>query len=149
MESTRSKEAEVKKETREQLDAFRKQREEAEKAAQLEEGEQAPAAATETWSVGPRKRKKGREKEGIGGVKLRRISTAEREDEVAVNPVPNVAEKARGQKAASPTTPRAGTAVESGKAILKDDVPKAATTKATPPPVSALGLVAYSSDEDE
>ena len=71
LESARSKEAEVKKETFEQLEAFRKQREEAEKVAKEEEGGEVPAAA-ETWTVGPRKRKKGKEGVGIGGVKLRK-----------------------------------------------------------------------------
>ncbi|KAI7469204.1 hypothetical protein KC351_g13252, partial [Hortaea werneckii] len=69
LESTRTQEAEVKKETREQLDAFRKLQEDAEKEAVAgQEGEDAGDAATAdaetSWALGPRKRKKGKERVG-------------------------------------------------------------------------------------
>ena len=77
LQAERAKEAEAKKQTSEQLDAFRKQQEEAEKAAKQDDTTAVEPETTESWSVGARKRKKGREKEGIGGVKLRRLSTVD------------------------------------------------------------------------
>ncbi len=62
MESTRAKEAEVRKETRGQLEVFRRQQEEAEKAAQLQPAEEVAEGETVSWTTtGARKRKKGRE----------------------------------------------------------------------------------------
>ncbi|KAH0537638.1 hypothetical protein FGG08_005589 [Glutinoglossum americanum] len=91
LESTRAREAALKKETTEQLDAFRKQQEEADKAAFREEdqtgktaagtggGSGSPVGEEEQWALSGRKRKKGREKEVLKGVKLRRTSsTAEK-----------------------------------------------------------------------
>ena len=90
LESTREKEAALKKETAEQLDAFRKQREEADRKAALEddvddlEGREkqssaavdAASEASIQWAVGAKKRKRVKEKEGIKGVKLRRASSS-------------------------------------------------------------------------
>ncbi|KAF2771763.1 hypothetical protein EJ03DRAFT_254416, partial [Teratosphaeria nubilosa] len=75
LESSRKEEAELKKDTKEQLEAFRKRQEEAEKAAKLEEASPAQdvSEGAAPWAVGPKKRKKG--KEGLPGVKFRRTST--------------------------------------------------------------------------
>ncbi|KAK5691731.1 hypothetical protein LTR17_025611, partial [Elasticomyces elasticus] len=137
---SRIKEAEVKKETREQLEAFRKQQEEAEKAARLEDGNEDPAT-TETWAVGSRKRKKGREKETIGGLKIRRVSTAEEKD----GPAKPVAASSNTDDGKPPKSldvssvkPTEGSAVP---IITK-------ASKTVPSALPALGLGAYSSDED-
>ena len=91
LESTREKEAALKKETAEQLDAFRKQRDEADRKAALEEddvddlegrekqssaGVDAASEASIQWAVGAKKRKRVKEKEGIKGVMLRRASSS-------------------------------------------------------------------------
>ncbi|KAK4905229.1 hypothetical protein LTR49_025464, partial [Elasticomyces elasticus] len=132
-------EAEVKKETREQLEAFRKQQEEAEKAARLEDGNEDPA--TETWTVGSRKRKKVREKESIGGLKIRRVSTAEEKDRPA-RPVAASSNTNDGKPAKSLD-------VNSVKPTEGSAVPTIAkASKTIPPTLPALGLGAYSSDED-
>ncbi|KAK5678358.1 hypothetical protein LTS10_009530 [Elasticomyces elasticus] len=137
---SRIKEAEVKKETREQLEAFRKQQEEAEKAARLEDGTEDPAT-TETWAVGSRKRKKGREKESIGGLKIRRVSTAEEKDRPA-RPVAASSNTDDGKPAKSLD-------VNSVKPTEGSAVPTIAkASKTIPPALPALGLGAYSSDED-
>ncbi|KAF2813515.1 uncharacterized protein BDZ99DRAFT_412327, partial [Mytilinidion resinicola] len=73
LESERAKEAAIRKETREQLDSFRKQQEEAEKAA-LAEGDTAIPDEEQLFAAG-RKRKKGKEKEPLRGVKLRKSSS--------------------------------------------------------------------------
>ena len=87
LESTRKKEEEVKKETSEQLDLFRRQQEEKDKEL-LEGGEEADGKAGSptagesqaTWAVNARKRKRAKENEraGLKGLKLRKsLSTGE------------------------------------------------------------------------
>jgi hypothetical protein len=135
LESSRAKEAEVRKENAEQLELFRKQREEAEKAAKLEEDAEAPVV-TEKWGVGPRKRKKGKERDAIGGVKLRRTSTATKDKNEDASPAPS-------------------TAHEQAKTSLTDKPVMTGVTKQTSvsparvPTKPSLGLAAYSSDEDD
>ncbi|KAB8238791.1 PSME3-interacting protein [Aspergillus alliaceus] len=76
MESTRAQEAAVKKETAEQLEIFRRQREEAEKVA-LEEGsaDVAAPAEGEDWKIPARKRRRDKKDLLLPGKK--RKSTAE------------------------------------------------------------------------
>jgi len=148
LESTRSKEAEVKKETREQLEAFRKQQEDAEKAARADDGAGSEALPpAESWSLGPRKRKKGHEKEVLGGVvKLRKASTAEREaGREAKSPSATVEQPRPSAQAGSVSKSASPVAVA---VVSKDE--KVETSKAAPSTgPTALGLVAYSSDEDD
>lgn len=140
LETTRAKEAAVKRETAEELDAFRRQQEEAEKAARTTGPEDAPESTESTsWSVG-KKRKKGRE--GLlGGVKLRKASSGEKtsvaaESEVAMPALPFKDESAK--------------VVKEAKSDPKKDNPAVkptGPTKSTAP--LGLGLAAYSSDEDD
>lgn len=84
LESTRKKEEEVKKETSEQLDLFRRQQEEKDKEL-LEGGEEADGKAgsptaeesQSSWVVNAKKRKRGKEHEraGLKGLKLRKSSS--------------------------------------------------------------------------
>ncbi len=84
LESTRKKEEEVKKETSEQLDLFRRQQEEKDKEL-LEGGEEldgkagSPTAGEPQapWAVNARKRKRAKENEkaGLKGLKLRKSSS--------------------------------------------------------------------------
>lgn len=84
LESTRKKEEEVKKETSEQLDLFRRQQEEKDREL-LEGGEEADGKAgsptagesQSTWAVNARKRKRVKENEraGLKGLKLRKSSS--------------------------------------------------------------------------
>lgn len=89
LESTRRKEEEVRRETGEQLDAFRRLQEEKDK--ELLEGSivgedvngdgksGSPVSGEGQWAVNARKRKRAKEKEGLRGVKLRKTSsTSER-----------------------------------------------------------------------
>lgn len=153
LESTRAKEAEVKKQTSEQLDAFKQAQQEAEKAASQQDSSNVPDTA-EAWTTGPRKRKKGRDST-IGGVKLRRTSTTEKQpvmpssatedadgpkkgkdDPVAPVPQPHEEAKAVSEKMIPPSSPG-----EVGPKTSASKSPSAATL--------GLGLVAYSSDEDD
>lgn len=145
LESTRAKEAEVKKQTREQLEAFRRSQEEAERAASLQDTD--PAEAVETWTVGPRKRKKGRENV-IGGVKLRRTSNTEKQ--IATENDTIMSRDLRGEQIHDAQTPGKAPleASESGDPAALLDVNTTAS-KSPSPPAAALGLGAYSSDEDD
>lgn len=151
LESTRSKEAEVNKQTRADLEAFRAQQEEAEKAAKLEEGDSTAPAVTETWSVGPRKRKKAREGEAVGGIKFRRTSTAKSEERGASQKQASAAAVGVTPKADLGGHDKTGSAVEAKSSVSATDVvPPIAESSPSPPAlVIGLGLVAYSSDEDD
>ncbi|KAL8799734.1 MAG: hypothetical protein Q9182_005677 [Xanthomendoza sp. 2 TL-2023] len=163
LESTRAREDAVKKETAEQLKAFRRQQEEADKAslsgtttttepAAFEGTSSRPeASATDShWAINARKRKRVRDKDAIPGIKLRKSSST--------------SEK--------PTVPKAGSATSFGseEATIAQDFPCSASERpeefpqsdhkavestqapdfpgSSKPVVGALGLAAYSSDED-
>jgi hypothetical protein len=154
LESTRAEEDRVKRETREGLEAFRKQQEEADKKAREGEGrptfgDASPTAEEEQWVAGGRKRKRKAEKEILKGVKIRRASSA-----------------AEDSKAASPSTPSTKKQdaehtgeTESAKPSQKKQIESKSKTKpadaiAPPKPLAApsksgLGLVDYGSDEDD
>ena len=81
LESTRAKEQAVKRETSEQLDLFRRQQEEAEKAAldgtitNTTAGSPTDSSLETQWALNARKRKRVKEDKGLKGVKIRRSST--------------------------------------------------------------------------
>ena len=84
LESTRKKEEEVKKETSEQLDLFRRQQEEKDKelleGVDVADGKASSPTAGESqssWTVNARKRKRAKENEkaGLKGLKLRKSSS--------------------------------------------------------------------------
>jgi len=84
LESTRAKEEAVKRETKEQLDVFRRQQEEADKALLIETGNNtesgsaiaaSPPSEGGQWALNARKRKRAKEKEVLKGVKLRKSSS--------------------------------------------------------------------------
>ncbi|KAF2003311.1 hypothetical protein P154DRAFT_103292 [Amniculicola lignicola CBS 123094] len=137
LESTRQKEAVVKKETLEQLDLFRKQREEAEKKAREEQSAETGSTPDEAlWKASARKRKKGPDTGLLRGIKLRK--------------------GASGAATASPT--QKGAEEDKGNAQEKaPELPKVSEKKQpniTSPPAPkqnslALGLGYGSSDEDD
>jgi hypothetical protein len=155
----------VKKETAEQLEAFRQQREAAEKAL-LDEAENQQKGNShtisppdqETWSTSGKKRRRLKEKDTLIGTKLRKVSSsadkdsieklpakvgtedrtdlAERRKEPAEHTEPiEVKAKSVSQEQSSPAS----------RVISKTSAP---TTTTTTPVTSALGLGDYSSDED-
>lgn len=82
----------MRRETTEQLDLFRRQQEEADKALLGDSGDagvvneagkaSSPPVGEGQWAVNARKRKRVKEKEGLKGVKLRKSSTHEQQAEV-------------------------------------------------------------------
>ncbi|KAI9845945.1 MAG: hypothetical protein M1838_001494 [Thelocarpon superellum] len=126
LESTRAKEEAVKKETTEQLDVFRRQQDEADKALLLSDdragvgGEGSPEQMPEQWVTKGRKRKKGAETEPLKGVKIRRPSASRDKSPVSEpakeeqrpkserpGPTADAASPARPAPALSSTAPKA------------------------------------------
>ncbi|KAF2652871.1 hypothetical protein K491DRAFT_662984 [Lophiostoma macrostomum CBS 122681] len=162
LEETRKKEAEVKKETLQQLDAFRKYREEAERRALAEQNAGSPEVedAQAQWLTGGRKRKKG-EKDGalLKGIKLRKASGTA--DKGEAKPVTMEKEEALKKTEVRPTATTstgigAGTSTRE-QSSLRFHAPKGALEKVTlagpaspkPSNTLALGLGYTSSDEDD
>ena len=164
LESTRVKEQAVKKETSEQLDLFRRQQEEAEKAL-LDEGIKASdAAASPTgpssdtpWALNAKKRKRAKEDKGLKGLKIRRSSTVEGPSGLSDKNATND-QAASGQdtkdsvngdtkeisKPVQAVPPQSKAADQKAASAT---VPKG-TSPARPSTLSGLGLADYSSDED-
>ncbi|EEQ90405.1 hypothetical protein RJZ56_001989 [Blastomyces dermatitidis] len=183
LESTRAQEAALKRETREQLEIFHRQRQEAERAALVDpgSGESKSAGASspadeEQWTTSVRKRKRAKVKDAIPGVKLRKSSSAnsdsiaaskvfpeagskesrmasdsveisknQEKPDIPVNPV-NPAHPSNPEDIKEPEEPE-GSATTSAKAAPDHSIKL--KQKAVPQVVSsALGLGAYSSDDD-
>lgn len=153
----------MKKDTLEQLEVFRRQKEEAERKALAEANAPAEHVEDAQWAAAGRKRKKGNEKDGalLKGVKLRKgSSSADKADEAKKAVEPDTPEKAAKQdhkltgaadslakervsgNTTKDTTVIAKTAGSSTKA----------TTAASPPPKPATTLslnLGYASSDDD
>lgn len=165
LESTRKKEAEVKKETRDGLEAFRKQQEEADKALKEQEADVGGAVGSPTtaeakatgseWKV--KKRKRGTEKEGtLKGLKRRQSESTKEEGSVGGQPNASEGGKARQGSAAVEVKVKQESSeaspLSSKDAVpaVKEDSPKEEAAVSKPPkPVVGLGLAGYSSDEED
>ncbi|GCB22442.1 protein FAM192A [Aspergillus awamori] len=161
MESTRAKEAAVKKETAEQLELFRRQREEAEKAL-LEDtsADVAPAAEGEDWKIPARKRRRekskdllipGKKRKSLGGDNTGNFSkelSADKESGKVDNTVPESKPESAQEKPEVPkqpiTSPGATKPVQDSKSSPKQT---ASNTTAKTPSLS-LGLAGYGSDSE-
>ncbi|KAJ5714129.1 uncharacterized protein N7483_011310 [Penicillium malachiteum] len=150
LESTRAQEAAVKKDTADQLEAFRKQREEAEKSALGPTSSEVTPAEEEEWTIPARKRRREKKDLLLPG-KRRKSSGAE-----AISPQEKSPEKpgqgsesaAKAENASKPipnTANAKAPAVSAKPASAGPDASKAAEKPAAKP---ALGLVGYGSDSD-
>jgi hypothetical protein len=153
LESTRAREMAVKQETTEHIAAFRKLQEEAERKASLSEtGEltisptMATAEGAENWAAVGRKRKKGKEKEGFRGLKIRKTSSSA--SKLGGDP--------EGQELKSLRVDDDKMTLTSLKSLEKEakvkPIPSTAlrTVPAKQPSSGGLGLLAgYSSDDEE
>jgi hypothetical protein len=147
LDKKRQEEANVKKETFEQLDLFRRQREEAERKAQglEEESTEAPQEEdTNQWAAVGRKRKKGPEVGLLKGVKLRKSSSVpvdnakgvKQPTHEATKPSPPALNSKDVAKSSAATPPAATTKPQSGANLTK------------PANILSLGL-GYESSDDE
>jgi hypothetical protein len=177
LESTRTKEAAVKKETAEQLAEFHRQREEAERALledttsgekiALAGGASGSTVEEDQWAISGRKRKRSK-KDLLFSTKIRRSSTMEEatspsERKVSPDNLKTSTEsgKPTGTSSASPPSktrldlPAADTSVseqdEKKSPNISQELKQPRDKKETGPkaaPRPSLGLVAYSSDEE-
>ena len=177
LESTRKKEEEVKKETSEQLDLFRRQQEEKDKEL-LEGGEEldgkagSPTAgeSQSPWAVNARKRKRAKENEkaGLKGLKLRKSSSTgeapvELKESSLTSKAPDVSEtkvdegsveelKTAASKALS-TTEKATAQVSASRPperVTTQTHPKQGKSSGPKASLSpGLGLAGYSSDDED
>ncbi|KAL8914688.1 MAG: hypothetical protein Q9171_000700 [Xanthocarpia ochracea] len=160
LESTRAKEDAVKKETAEQLNLFRRQQDEADKAsldltgartvASSEPGTQPEtSAANSQWAINARKRKRLKDKGVLPGVKLRKSSST---SETPTGPLLGLNTTSSGVKHSHVQGSKATTDQVKGSHIGDDEDVERPQVKASlnspKPTVGALGLSGYSSDED-
>ncbi|KAF1817502.1 hypothetical protein P152DRAFT_454092 [Eremomyces bilateralis CBS 781.70] len=151
LESTRAKEAEVKKETVKQLEAFRRQREEAERSVVVSHSPENAGLEEEHWS-GARKRKKTKDKEGFRGLKLRKTSS----DTSSVLVEPKANEAATRETVPSEKTLKNPVVVDTTRpAEHEHRTSQISTAQGQPKSQSpstvqskGLGLAEYSSDDD-
>jgi hypothetical protein len=146
LEKKRREEANVKKETFEQLDLFRRQREEAERKARGLEEESAEAPQDEDasqWAAVGRKRKKGPEIGLLKGVKLRKSSSVP-EEKKSADDVSGA--KQPIQDATKP--PNATTNNKDSTPLAMTTRPLPAATFTKPTNTLSLGL-GYESSDDE
>jgi len=155
LESTRAQEAAVKKETADQLEIFRKQREEAEKAM-LGPTSSEVTPAEEEWTISARKRRRDKGKDLLLPGKKRKASTegsgkANSSEEDSQKPSQGSGPAAR--KDSAPSTHSATTSsgitgpksAETSPSQEKSSINKPAPAK---PASTSLGLVGYGSDSD-
>ncbi len=157
LESTRAQEEAVKKDTADQLEAFRKQREEAEKVLLGAASSDVTPAPTEEedWAISARKRRRDKGKDLFPG-KKRKASVTEAGDvatlknQVAAASSTSTSTSTRLKDVQGPTT--AGNAVNESpetKAKASQSDESTTNTKQTEKPAPApLGLVGYGSDSD-
>jgi hypothetical protein len=159
MESTRAKEDAVKRETAERLEAFRRQQEDTEKASRGDAPEASNQSEADTWAFNARKRKRTKEKEAIAGLKLHKSSSSMAQ----MTSDAGAAEAAvSDDKKPSPSSPAPTPANQSAKSVQPpvaaidkaiadkiDKTPVTAAASTAPVPAAALGLAAYSSDDDD
>ena len=155
LESTRRKEEEVKKQTSEQLDLFRRQQEEADKAVidgggEVNEGEDVKGRdEEEKWAVNRGKRKRVEDKKGLKRVKLRKasLSAHDREgfDTGPKSPPPAThIIKSQSKVNTSSTTLVPAPTLQSEAVNPPRPAPK--PNQIAPP---GLGLAGYSSDDED
>ncbi|KAL4969068.1 N-terminal domain of NEFA-interacting nuclear protein NIP30-domain-containing protein [Aspergillus stella-maris] len=154
MESTRAQEATVKKETAEQLELFRRQREEAEKA-NLEDttADVTPADEGEDWKIGSRKRRRekggallGRKRKSVGEDTTDARATESGSNKKAKEHDEN--KDAKGTAASSAEQRPKQTSVDSSAKDVKRSPARQPAKQAAPQPAPSLGLAAYSSDSE-
>ncbi|RAL11542.1 uncharacterized protein BO97DRAFT_470988 [Aspergillus homomorphus CBS 101889] len=163
MESTRAKEAAVRKETAEGLELFRRQREEAEKTL-LEDtsADVVPAAEGEDWKLPARKRRREKSRDLLVPGKKRKSFSGDS----AASPTGEQSPQSASKKSPAETSQQQSTSAQKGSeksktsataesAVKTGQSPKKSTSMEKPvlkptanPPSLSLGLAGYSSDSE-
>lgn len=146
----------MKKETTEQLDIFRRQQEEADKAIMSEAvgvGDTSPIGGIppgeSQWALNARKRKRAKGREALLGAKVRKTSSANEYSSLAATTEHNEAEavSASVQKEDKPVANAKGIVQALSPTSTSDDGGIDIPARERPSAVG-LGLIDYSSDED-
>ena len=164
----------MKRETTEQLDLFRRQQEEADKALLEESGDKedgeggkagSPTAGENQWAINARKRKRAKEKEVLKGVKVRKgRSTSETPVGLGVEGRGSAYQEPEKGKVIVSAQDSGESKTSSAKEELEEKVVSEA--RVSPTPISgttapskqgagaaskpaALGLAGYGSDEED
>ncbi|KAJ8115646.1 hypothetical protein OPT61_g2750 [Boeremia exigua] len=131
-------EANVKKETREQLELFRRQQEEAERTA-LDEGDGEVRKEDQVqWAMPGRKRKKGPENTLLKGVKLRKPNSLDEEEKIPVTAA-NEQDRCTGDAQGATT----------GASAVRRSIPSTVSDPSKAPSALSLSLGYASSDEGD
>ena len=151
----------MKKETAEQLEAFRQHREAAEKAL-LDEADNQTNSNTgatmlgdqETWVTSGKKRRRPKDKDTLLGRKLRKMSSSVEEDgsakvdgETPEKQQPGLS-KIQKEPTESFESELKSPSTEQPPATELKSLPESMTQKTKPLPTAVLGLGGYDSDED-
>lgn len=139
----------MKKETTEQLDLFKRQQDEREKLERINETPSKPAES-EVWTVSGRKRRRGKEKDVLPGVKVRKSSSVTETADIAASKAQNSPpetvqselDKSRQQTFSHEIVKEPPKLLDRGS-MLGQPSPSLPS-----PPAASLGLGGYSSDED-
>jgi hypothetical protein len=149
LERKRQEEANVKKETSEQLDLFRRQQEDAERRALEEEATEVLSPEDGQWTAAGRKRKKGPEAGLLKGVKLRKSSSVSG-DKIASDGAKVEEELSRNASTRIPTN---ATSNDGRKSVIMHAATTSKPSSASLPNGSSnalsLGLGYASSDDDD
>ncbi|KAJ5562057.1 hypothetical protein N7461_000818 [Penicillium sp. DV-2018c] len=137
LESTRAQEAAVKRETAAQLEAFRRQREAADKALLETTSSDVAPAKVQAWDISARKRRRTKERKSL-------IPGKKRKDSAGDNTPEKDTQKLRGEGSSTSKTTDPAT---QPKVIAATGNGPSKTSSVNPPQV-ALGLGGYSSDSE-
>lgn len=138
LESTRAKEAAIRKETTEQLDSFRRQQEAAEQAAldssheTVENTEVKSKSQPALWSAAPKKRRREQDQTHRTAIKLRKGSSATRSE-------------TNDRESTQHSPPTASSVNQSEPAKTSNQPPSSPKVQTS---TSILGLVSYDSDSE-
>lgn len=169
LESTRAQEAAVKKDTADQLEVFRKQREEAEKALLGPTSSDVTPAEEEEWAIPARKRRRDKKdlllpgkkrkasleggKDTAGSPDANTNQSSQKDGKGAASavpkPLPKQPESANVTSNATKPSATQGRSDTTTKAQSQTNQPKKEAPAPAPAPAPAgLGLVGYGSDSD-
>lgn len=160
LESTRAREAAVKKDTADQLESFRRHREEAEKALLEQAASDVKPAQIQAWTAPALKRRRDKQKDLLVPGKKRKSSVSENAPEKGILNKQDQAQHRDGNSGTKApkqelSSPNQATPVASATTAGPDTQSKAATdiangpkTKPVTTPSVSLGLGGYSSDSE-
>ncbi|CAI7572493.1 unnamed protein product [Penicillium pancosmium] len=166
LESTRAQEAAVKKDTADQLEVFRKQREEAEKALLGPTTSDVTPAEEEEWAIPARKRRRDKKdlllpgkkrkasleggKDTAGSPDAKTNQSSQKDGKGATSAAPKSSPEQQPEGVTKPSAAQGGSnATDKGQSQTNQPKKEAQAQAPAPAPAPAgLGLVGYGSDSD-